>query len=130
MLPSPREGMLQSPREGLVLKAPACLKKSLRSSQLTVCALTDKGKSVRASDIKVKSPLGQGSYGEVFEVSSSSRCPDKFRCQSLRLQEYIYMYSSYHSQIVYKYANVRITNYECLPLHVQSTPQTVGATFA
>ena len=86
MLHSPREGVLQKGKEGVVLKGPSCLRKSLRSSQLTVCALTDKGKSVRASDIKVKSPLGQGSYGEVFEVSSSSRCPDKPRWRGLPLQ--------------------------------------------
>lgn len=35
---------------------------------LTVCALKDKGRNVLASDIIVKSPVGEGSYGQVFEV--------------------------------------------------------------
>ena len=41
--------------------------RSKRSRQI-VCALTDKGRNVKAADIDVKSPVGEGSYGQVFQV--------------------------------------------------------------
>lgn len=45
-----------------------------------VCQLTDKGRSIGAQSIQVKSPLGEGSYGQVYEVRPAS--PPKYTSDS------------------------------------------------
>ena len=53
---------------GIVLPTVRNLPELRRARHTTVCALTDKGRSISAEHIQVRGALGEGTFGQVFEV--------------------------------------------------------------
>jgi len=94
MTPGAESGLLWRGQECSIFKASVSSRKASRTNKLVVCALTDRGRSVKASDIQVKSPLGQGSYGEVFEVNLYFGCSNmsKFPTLSSRPLPHVDLY--------------------------------------